>query len=103
MSTSNLSTLIPKMKLCEGVLEIQKDEALIVTCGFEDRSLAFEEVSDRVKRAGYRAAFTGSARAVGPRSNKFLLSRWEPALLESDRFLASVALRLNLSDGVPLE
>jgi peptidoglycan/xylan/chitin deacetylase (PgdA/CDA1 family) len=58
-------------------------------------------VSDRVKRAGYRAAFTGSARAVGPRSNKFLLSRWEPASLESDRFLASVALRLNLSDGVP--
>ncbi len=63
---------------------------------------ANQSVSDRVKRAGYRAAFTGSARAVGPRSNKFLLSRWEPALLESDRFLASVALRLNLSDGVPL-
>ncbi len=58
-------------------------------------------VADRVKRAGYLAAFTGSGRAVSPRTNKYLLSRWEPPFLEGDAFLASVALRLNLPGGAP--
>jgi peptidoglycan/xylan/chitin deacetylase (PgdA/CDA1 family) len=64
---------------------------------------ASRAVSQRVERAGYRAAFTGSGRAIGPRSDRFLLSRWEPGSLDGDTLLASVAMRLNLPDGEPRE
>jgi len=62
---------------------------------------ANQAVSKQVMQAGYQAAFTGSGRSVAARDNRFLLSRWEPSSLEGDAFLASVAMRLNLSDGVP--
>jgi peptidoglycan/xylan/chitin deacetylase (PgdA/CDA1 family) len=55
--------------------------------------------AERVEQAGYRAAFTGNARAVGPNSDRFRMSRWEPGFLEGGAFVASVAMRLNLLDG----
>jgi len=35
-------------------------------------------VSRLARGAGYRAAFTGTGRAIGARSGRFALSRWEP-------------------------
>lgn len=46
------------------------------------------------ERAGFRAAFATGGRPVTPRSDPFMLARWEPGTLHGDAFVAAVALRL---------
>jgi peptidoglycan/xylan/chitin deacetylase (PgdA/CDA1 family) len=46
------------------------------------------------ERAGFRAAFATGGRPITPRSDPFMLARWEPGMLHGDAFVAAVALRL---------
>jgi peptidoglycan/xylan/chitin deacetylase (PgdA/CDA1 family) len=62
---------------------------------------ADERVAERTRAAGYRAAFATGARPVGPRSDPFLLGRWEAGPLTDDEFLSHLALRLNYPLAVP--
>lgn len=62
---------------------------------------ANDRVAARARDAGYRAAFVTGGRPVGPRSNTFLLGRWEAGPLGDDEFLAHLALRLNYPVAAP--
>ncbi|MPZ19211.1 MAG: polysaccharide deacetylase family protein [Luteitalea sp.] len=46
------------------------------------------------ERAGFRAAFASGGRPISPRSDPFLLGRWDPGFLVQDEFAAAVTLRL---------
>ena len=50
--------------------------------------------AEKVRRAGYRAAFTGRPRPVGRDDDRFLLGRWEPGPLGVDDLLVGTAIRL---------
>jgi peptidoglycan/xylan/chitin deacetylase (PgdA/CDA1 family) len=52
-------------------------------------------VAARLPAAGFLAAFTGRPLPVRPGHNPYLLGRWEPGPICLDRFIASVAARLN--------
>jgi peptidoglycan/xylan/chitin deacetylase (PgdA/CDA1 family) len=49
----------------------------------------------RLPAAGFVAACTGRPLPVRPGHNPYLLGRWEPGPICLDRFMASVAARLN--------
>jgi peptidoglycan/xylan/chitin deacetylase (PgdA/CDA1 family) len=48
----------------------------------------------KVRDVGYDAAWTGRPRPMQPRSDRYLLGRWEPGLLDVDRFLVGIAITL---------
>ena len=50
--------------------------------------------ADAAERAGFRAAFASGGHPIGPRSNPFLLGRWDPGQLSADRLATAVTLRL---------
>jgi peptidoglycan/xylan/chitin deacetylase (PgdA/CDA1 family) len=54
-------------------------------------------VAQCVRAAGYRAAWTGTPRPSRPNDDPFLLGRWEPGPLDTDAFMAAVAVRLHRS------
>jgi peptidoglycan/xylan/chitin deacetylase (PgdA/CDA1 family) len=56
---------------------------------------ADRRTANRIRDAGYEAAWTGSPRPMHPRDDPYLLGRWEPGRLEVDDFLVGVAIRLN--------
>jgi peptidoglycan/xylan/chitin deacetylase (PgdA/CDA1 family) len=58
---------------------------------------ANHRVADRVRAAGYTAAWTGQPRAMRFGDDPFLLGRWEPGSLAVDDFLVKVAVRLHRS------
>lgn len=49
----------------------------------------------RLPAAGFTAACTGRPLPVRPGQNRYLLGRWEPGPIDIDRFITSVATRLN--------
>jgi peptidoglycan/xylan/chitin deacetylase (PgdA/CDA1 family) len=51
-------------------------------------------VAALVRSAGYRAGFTGRPAPVGPRSDRYLLGRWEPGALDAGAFGQRLVLRL---------
>jgi peptidoglycan/xylan/chitin deacetylase (PgdA/CDA1 family) len=51
-------------------------------------------VAALARSAGYRAGFTGWPAPVGPRSDRYLLGRWEPGALDAGSFAQRLALRL---------
>jgi peptidoglycan/xylan/chitin deacetylase (PgdA/CDA1 family) len=52
-------------------------------------------VAAAARTAGYRMAWTGWPRPVRASDDPFLLGRWEPGLLQTDAFLAALAVRVN--------
>jgi peptidoglycan/xylan/chitin deacetylase (PgdA/CDA1 family) len=60
---------------------------------------ANQRTADKVRRAGYEAAWTGRPKPMQPGHDPFLLGRWEPGPLKVDDFLIGTAIRLNR--GVP--
>jgi peptidoglycan/xylan/chitin deacetylase (PgdA/CDA1 family) len=50
---------------------------------------------DRLRAAGFVAACTGRPVPVRPGDDPYLLGRWEPGPVGPDRFMASMAVRLN--------
>jgi peptidoglycan/xylan/chitin deacetylase (PgdA/CDA1 family) len=52
-------------------------------------------VAQRLRRAGFVAAFTGRPRPVRPGDDPYLLGRWEPGPVAPDGFVARVAARVN--------
>lgn len=52
------------------------------------------EVARVTAASGYDAAFASGGRPITPRSDRFLLGRWEPGEMCVEQFLASVAARL---------
>lgn len=52
-------------------------------------------VAAAARTAGYRMAWTGWPRPVRAGDDPFLLGRWEPGPLETDAFLAALAVRVN--------
>ena len=46
------------------------------------------------ERAGFLAAYAAGGRPITPRSDRFLLGRWEPGFLEGEDFAAAIAVRL---------
>jgi peptidoglycan/xylan/chitin deacetylase (PgdA/CDA1 family) len=52
-------------------------------------------VAAAARAAGYRLAWTGWPRPVRAGDNPLLLGRWEPGPLETDAFLAALAVRVN--------
>jgi peptidoglycan/xylan/chitin deacetylase (PgdA/CDA1 family) len=59
---------------------------------------ANRRIAERVQRAGYLAAWTGSPRPMKPGSHPYLLGRWEPGPLGAQDFSARVVARLH---GLP--
>jgi peptidoglycan/xylan/chitin deacetylase (PgdA/CDA1 family) len=51
-------------------------------------------VADLARSAGYRAGFTGRPVPVSPRSDRYLLGRWEPGALDAGAFAQRLVLRL---------
>lgn len=60
---------------------------------------ADRRIAARVERAGFIAAWTGSPGAMGPRSDPYLLGRWEPGPLHPADFAAKVVARLHGRTG----
>jgi peptidoglycan/xylan/chitin deacetylase (PgdA/CDA1 family) len=56
---------------------------------------ADRRTANRIRDAGYEAAWTGSPRPMHPRDDPHLLGRWEPGRLVVDDLLVGVAARLN--------
>ncbi len=56
---------------------------------------ADRRVAGRVERAGFLAAWTGSAEATRPGDDPYLLGRWEPGPLRPQDFAAKVIARLH--------
>jgi peptidoglycan/xylan/chitin deacetylase (PgdA/CDA1 family) len=56
---------------------------------------ADRRTANRIRDAGYEAAWTGSPRPMHPRDDPYLLGRWEPGRLAVDDLLVGVAIRLN--------
>jgi peptidoglycan/xylan/chitin deacetylase (PgdA/CDA1 family) len=56
---------------------------------------ADDRIADRVRSAGYHAAWTGRPHAIAPGSDRYQLGRWEPPPLVGHDFAARVAARLN--------
>jgi peptidoglycan/xylan/chitin deacetylase (PgdA/CDA1 family) len=52
-------------------------------------------VAAAARAAGYRMAWTGWPRPVRAGDDPFLLGRWEPGPLETDAFVAALAVRVN--------
>jgi peptidoglycan/xylan/chitin deacetylase (PgdA/CDA1 family) len=52
-------------------------------------------VAAAARTAGYRMAWTGWPRPVRASDDPFLLGRWEPGPLQTDAFLAALAVRVN--------
>jgi peptidoglycan/xylan/chitin deacetylase (PgdA/CDA1 family) len=52
-------------------------------------------VAAAARTAGYRMAWTGWPRPVRAGDDPFLLGRWEPGPLQTDAFLAALAVRVN--------
>jgi peptidoglycan/xylan/chitin deacetylase (PgdA/CDA1 family) len=52
-------------------------------------------IAERVRNAGYLAAWTGRPRAIVRRSDRYQLGRWEPPPLVGRDFDARTAVRLN--------
>lgn len=52
-------------------------------------------VAAAARTAGYRMGWTGWPRPVRAGDDPFLLGRWEPGPLETDAFLAALAVRVN--------
>jgi peptidoglycan/xylan/chitin deacetylase (PgdA/CDA1 family) len=52
-------------------------------------------VAAAARTAGYRMAWTGWPRPVRAGDDPYLLGRWEPGPLQTDAFLAALAVRLN--------
>lgn len=55
---------------------------------------ADRRTADKVRDVGYAAAWTGRPQPMQRRSDRFLLGRWEPGLLDVDRFLVGAAVTL---------
>jgi peptidoglycan/xylan/chitin deacetylase (PgdA/CDA1 family) len=56
---------------------------------------ADRRTADRIRDAGYEAAWTGFPRPMRPRDDQYLLGRWEPGHLDVDDFLVGTAVRLS--------
>lgn len=56
---------------------------------------ADRRTADRIRDAGYEAAWTGFPRPMRLRDDQFLLGRWEPGHLDVDDFLVGVTVRLS--------
>ena len=52
-------------------------------------------VAAAARTAGYRMAWTGWPRPVRSADDPFLLGRWEPGPLQTDAFVAALAVRVN--------
>jgi peptidoglycan/xylan/chitin deacetylase (PgdA/CDA1 family) len=52
-------------------------------------------VAAAARTAGYRMAWTGWPRPVRSADDPFLLGRWEPGPLQTDAFVAALAIRVN--------
>lgn len=57
------------------------------------------EVADRIRHAGYVAAWTGRPRALAPRDDPYLLGRWEAGAAEGPDLAARIAAVLNRWSG----
>jgi peptidoglycan/xylan/chitin deacetylase (PgdA/CDA1 family) len=55
---------------------------------------ADRRTADRIRDAGYEAAWTGRPRPMHPRNDRYLLGRWEAGRLDVDDFLVGTAVRL---------
>jgi len=51
--------------------------------------------AERLRRAGFVAAFTGRPRPVRPGDDPYLLGRWEPGPVDLDCFVTRLGVRLN--------
>lgn len=60
---------------------------------------ADRRIAGRVERAGYVAAWTGLPGPIRPRSDPYLLGRWEPGPLRPQDFGARVVARLHSRSG----
>jgi peptidoglycan/xylan/chitin deacetylase (PgdA/CDA1 family) len=56
--------------------------------------LANADVTAAAERAGFRAAYAAGGRPITAQSDRFLLGRWDPGVLEGEAFAAALALRL---------
>jgi peptidoglycan/xylan/chitin deacetylase (PgdA/CDA1 family) len=59
---------------------------------------ADRRTADKVRDAGYAAAWTGRPQPMRARSDRYLLGRWEPGPLEVDDLLVGAAVRLTRGD-----
>jgi peptidoglycan/xylan/chitin deacetylase (PgdA/CDA1 family) len=55
---------------------------------------ADRRTANRIRDAGYEAAWTGRPCSMHPSDDPYLLGRWEPGRLEVDDFLVGVSVRL---------
>jgi peptidoglycan/xylan/chitin deacetylase (PgdA/CDA1 family) len=55
---------------------------------------ADRRTAGKVRDLGYTAAWTGRPQPMQRRSDRYLLGRWEPGLLDVDRFLVGIAITL---------
>ena len=60
-----------------------------------------ERAAPHLRRAGFRAAFTGRPGPIRPADDPYLLARWEPGPMELDRFVSRLGIRLNGWTGRP--
>jgi peptidoglycan/xylan/chitin deacetylase (PgdA/CDA1 family) len=56
--------------------------------------LANADVAAAAERAGFRAAYAAGGRPITAQSDRLLLGRWDPGVLEGEAFAAALALRL---------
>jgi peptidoglycan/xylan/chitin deacetylase (PgdA/CDA1 family) len=56
---------------------------------------ADDRIADRVRYAGYHAAWTGRPQAIARKAERFQLGRWEPPPVVGRDFVAKTAVRLN--------
>ena len=56
---------------------------------------ADRRVAAAARTAGYRTAWTGWPRPIRAGDDPYLLGRWEPGPLDTDAFLAALAVRVN--------
>jgi peptidoglycan/xylan/chitin deacetylase (PgdA/CDA1 family) len=56
---------------------------------------ADRRTADKVREAGYVAAWTGRPGPMRPSDDRYLLNRWEPGPVGVDQFVAGVSIRLN--------
>jgi peptidoglycan/xylan/chitin deacetylase (PgdA/CDA1 family) len=55
---------------------------------------ADRRTADKVRDAGYVAAWTGRPQPMWPRSDRYLLGRWEPGPMDVDDFLVGAAVTM---------
>ena len=76
-------------------------EALAAAAGAPVDLLAYPhgrtnaDVAAAAERAGFRAAYAAGGRPITARSDRFLLGRWDPGVLEGEAFAAALAARLS--------